>query len=516
MFKARIFATSLYVILSFIIIFIYFQWTNSTILANLGGDNARYLLIAQYLSPYTSFSEVAYHFAINSQYPPVYPLILALAGGAESIQIAHLITTISLLLAVLIMIFWGTKSGLNKLTTVFCLIVFLILPGTLNQALMILSENTYLLFSVLSLLMIENYENTNEKKWIWITVVFIVLASLTRTAGLSLILAFSVYVYFRRPDDEIKLILSSVLPMLAWKFFGLHQGNGYLPALVNEYSETGVINIFQMFHNELINLWYGWILNFTDNKSHLFITSTIGIFCLFSAFSRARQLKLDGLYILIYLGMILIWPYPAEIIRLIYVIIPILLVQAIILLNNITFSIYNRNIIKILPLVFLIIITIIVMPGTYQKYSRFVFPLPQYIKPYRHSQIWFDNDINKALDGIQATRVLVGSMEKLIKIIPEKECVYSIKPSIIGLYSNRISYAPPNIFLKGKDFDKQLNNTGCKYFFMMYLHSPSYPEAYYPMKRIIEYIDILNIYRMDHGDMYFDVSMIGMYSKFHR
>jgi len=71
----------------------YYLWTWSDVLAHFGGDNAYYLLTANYLSPYSSANPVASYYSGISQYPPLYPLLLALSGGGESLLMAHIVTT---------------------------------------------------------------------------------------------------------------------------------------------------------------------------------------------------------------------------------------------------------------------------------------------------------------------------------------------------------------------------------------------------------------------------------------
>jgi hypothetical protein len=50
-----------------------------------GGDNAVYLLTAQYFSPYAPRTALAAHIAQGSLFPPLFPLLLALTGSAESL-----------------------------------------------------------------------------------------------------------------------------------------------------------------------------------------------------------------------------------------------------------------------------------------------------------------------------------------------------------------------------------------------------------------------------------------------
>jgi hypothetical protein len=77
----------------------YLIWGWSSVLGDFGGDNAVYLLTAQYLSPYAPASDLAAQFARGSAFPPLFPLLLALTGGGESLLTAHIVTVSCLLVA---------------------------------------------------------------------------------------------------------------------------------------------------------------------------------------------------------------------------------------------------------------------------------------------------------------------------------------------------------------------------------------------------------------------------------
>jgi len=500
------------VVISGVIAAVYYCWSGSSIIANFGGDNATYLLTANYFSPYSPASEVSRYFAFKSQYPPIYPLILALFGGGESILVAHIITTTSLLIAMVALYCWCVVSGLAKHVAFLIVCTFALLPGTLNQALMILSENTYLLFTLFALVSVSLFEKNMDKQWLWMTVGFIAAASLTRSAGISLISAFIIYVFLKKLEEKTLLSIGSVLPMLIWELISGIQEKDYLAALFNIYDEKP----FQLFTEQILNqgtyLWKGWFLNITDNIVHLGILSAVGILFFIGAANRLRLIKLDGIYVFCYIGMILLWPYPAEIIRFTYVIIPVLMVQALYLLASIPSSLVKLRMRKYFPIIFLTLIIIVIIPSIYQKYSRFTFLLPENIKPYKYTEIWYDNDPNTAIEGIYATRIIIESLKNIGQIIPKNECIIGIKPSIIGLYTNRISYSPPKPHATNNDYLQQLSDTDCKYIYMTYLKSPSFPIAFFPKDIISDKITILNIFRLESGDMYSNVAVLGKFN----
>src|SRR5712692_9243154 len=123
----------------------YYVWTWSDILGGFGGDNAVYLLSAQYLSPFSPHSQVAEYFFRQSPYPPLFPLALALTGGGGSLLIAHLVTTTFLLLALPAIFFLLIFDCFDRPHAFFIAFIFALLTLTYMQELFTHSENLYLL-----------------------------------------------------------------------------------------------------------------------------------------------------------------------------------------------------------------------------------------------------------------------------------------------------------------------------------------------------------------------------------
>ena len=159
--------TDLFVLLFFFIFSgLYLFWTWNPELAGLGGDNCIYLLTAKYYSPWSPPSDIARHFAQHSQYPPGYPLLLSLTGGGESVLAAHLATTACFLLALITLRSWLNTLGMQKTTIFLTLMLFALLPGTVKICMFILSENLYLLLSVLALYLVARAEKKINGPWL--------------------------------------------------------------------------------------------------------------------------------------------------------------------------------------------------------------------------------------------------------------------------------------------------------------------------------------------------------------
>ena len=492
-------AQNIIVALFLCLIFVmYCVWSFSPVLAQFGGDNATYLLTAKLFSPYIPSSLVSEYFAAQSQYPPLYPLLLSLVGGAESILLAHILTTFFLIFSILVMYRWAFSLGLGKLHALALVVIFAMTPGTYMQALSILSENLYLLLS-LSVLCVITLKDNNEK-WDWLAVFLVVCASLTRSAGLPLVLSFIIYIFIIKKRNKYLLSLTALLPMIVWGLFNNQSSTSYATLFSEYYSADFVAVIFQQMLDQSIYMLSVWHRTFTNGSSGYLLLSIFAILCSFGVVYSLYMKRIDGIYVLLYILMILAWPYPAESMRLLYPVVPVLLVQVSILMKDFSpnwNSIYGANIGNI---ILEGILLIILVPNLALTISRFIVPVEEYLAPYKRTYDWYDPNPNSAINGIKFTHGIISSLKDAKNYVPEEQCVYSIKPSVIGLYMERISHKPPTISVDDKNFYKIVEQSNCKYFYMLPFASPTYSTSFYPYERMKDYIDIIKVYYLDNDN----------------
>src|SRR5713226_765688 len=460
----------------------YYVWTWSDILGDFGGDNAIYLLSAQYLSPFSPHSQVAEYFFRQSPYPPLFPLALALTGGGESLLIAHLVTTTFLLLALPAIFFWMILEGFDRLHAFFAALIFALLPGTYMQALFAHSENLYLLFSLLSLLLVSLADARNEQKWLWPAALCVAAASLTRGAGISLIAAFIGYMWLRRSPGKWRLSATALAPALIWQWLGQHTAPGYFSIFAERY-KAGWVVVWDHLNADGHAMWYGWLANFITGNRGVLVVGILGAICLAGLVARLIARKFDGLYSLFYLLLVLIWPFPVEARRLIFVIIPILLVQGLLLLKRLPRLELGASAYRIAPAMVLAIIAISIASPFALVITRFMQPLPSGLESYKRQPDWYFDQPGEAMTRVLIARALTESMGKISDYVPEGSCIYSIKPSIVSFYSHRISVGPPPERVAAAAFRDAIKNGNCKYFYLL-PSSPSFRQPFYPYERI--------------------------------
>lgn len=471
---------------------IYYYWGWSDVLDDFGGDNAFYLLTAQYFSPWSGHSDVAAYFASHSQYPPLYPLILAIFGGGENLLAAHL-ATVTLLLCVFVASYgWLRKLHVPGLIACLLILLFALMPGTYMQALAVLSENLYLFFTLVCLAAVAGYEDDGRQGWLWMAVVSVAAATLTRSAGVSLLAAFFLYLFWHRPPRFWLYAVAAMIPVIAWNLFGGQEAPGYVSSLVAMYKKDPAVLFMRQLSIEGQMLWFGWIGNFTEGVAAKPLAGFLGVLCLSGMGYRFYLRRLDGFYSAAYLALILVWPFPAEAQRLLFAIMPVLLVQGVLLLELIPSLKISRVAIRPVYILFLAV-SLIILPDLALTIERFLGPAPEEFADYRRTPGWYAIDPNEAHLNVAANKLLAAHLGSLSTVVAKGECIYGIKPSIVGYYSGHVSMIPPRPHFDQTEFDAYLQKKNCRYFYMMGFLSPSFPEAYYPLRRLRASLRIVSV-----------------------
>ena len=478
---------------------VYYAWTWSHELGEFGGDNAIYVLTAHYFSPWSEHSDVAAYFAKHSQYPPLFPFLLAIFGGGENLLIAHLITTSCLLLALVIFYCWLTALGFSAILSGMATLLVAILPGTYMEALSIHSENLYLLSSLSGLLAITLAEKTGRNIWYWLGALSVATATITRGAGVSLIAAFGFYLILWRPRRAAVYAVVSALPMVLWNLLSDTQRSGYISSFVEKYSDKSLDALLSNVGVELHALWYGWVANFTSSPVGFPVMGAIGLVCLTGMAYRIYLWKLDALYSAAYLLLVLIWPFPAEARRFMLVITPVLLAQGLLVLGPLVQDRIGHRLLNIRAIM-LLCIFLVALPVVVLTANRFIQRPPDDLAEQRRSLDWYTLEPREALSNIVFDKLIASHLRQVGNIVPAGFCIYSIKPSIVAYYSNRISIIPPPEHLDDAAFRSYLKETNCRYFYLMGFASPSFSRAYYPAQRLQDSLKILNAARLSGND----------------
>ncbi len=463
----------------------YLAWSYTSELGGFGGDNAIYLLSAQFLSLFSPDSELAASYFASSLYPPLFPLFLGLVGADSDLLVAHLMVTSFLLAAFLVLYKWQRSLQLSSWSAFAVAVLFACLPGTYFQTLEILSENLYLLLSLLALWMYRQAETTDRKDWLLGAALAVAAATLTRTAGIALLGALLVHLsLINRSGRSWAAAALALVPVAAWHLW--RGGGGYVSSLTTTYGGSPLTVFFGRLHLHASALWYGWVDNFASAPP-LAVTIAVtafGAVCLAGLAARIFARSLDGLYVSFYLLLMLIWPFPGEAQRFVFVILPILLVQGLWLLAKFPRVALMQKRLALVPAVTLAALTVVTLPQLLLHLDRFSMPLPDEVSSFRHSAGWYHPNPIIATYEVYHSARMVAALKNAAALVPPHDCILSIKPSIVSYYTKRVSKSPPAASVPLTEFDRDIQQRRCSYLFLVAFSSPTFNEPFFPLARL--------------------------------
>jgi hypothetical protein len=329
---------------------IYLIWTWSDEISEFGGDSAAYMIAARYFSPFWPASPVRTQFAQHLLYPPGFPLLIGWSGG--SMLAGHLIVALCLIAAVACLFVWLRLEGIATRDAGWTALIFAAMPGTYLQSLAIHSENPFIALSLAAICaehLAEPGPGMRRPGAWWLAALAVAAASMMRAAALPLVLAFLLRLTLRRPPRWPLLAVTSAGPFCFWALWSkLHQAGLSLYAMQLATTSNGnasgdVIDRIWNQASDIVNAWMKAWLAGSRLPFMYWLAFLFGCICLPRWLGRLRKLKFDAIYLAIYLLVLLVWPFPAEVSRLTYVIVPILLGYSVLQMRDATLALPLRT-----------------------------------------------------------------------------------------------------------------------------------------------------------------------------
>lgn len=468
-------------------------WGFSPVLADFGGDAAYYWLSANHFSPWGEASPVAAHYAERSHFPPLFPLVLALAGGGTSLLAAHVVCVVLMWAGLVVCWRLFVRMGLEAGPALALVVVVTFSRGVLLEGLHIHSEHLYLPLSALALLLALD---GRSRRVLYLAAGCAAAAYLARTVAVVLMAGLLVHVWRRHREALPGCVLICALPVLAWTL--LHSGTvRYVEGMSGLYARG---EMAAMLSNQAAFLWRAWVMSFADPAlpaAGAVLPGALGLLALGGLIERLRRWQPDALYAAAYLALLVVWPYPAEYERMLYPVLPLLMAHALLCvlgpLAHRTPHLAPRRHAQL----FLLVLLIAVLPFTGHALGRLLTPpADQSWAPYQRTRAWFGADPARALLNIGFQRAVT---EALVDIrehdrVGRDECMLAIKTAVAGLYSERIVHGLPRPPIDPGNYAARVERQRCRALFMIEAASPTFPYAYFPYALLESRLEALRVY----------------------
>jgi hypothetical protein len=283
-----------------------------------GGDNAGYLTLAKSILERGTYQDLYDSTEPpHTQYPPVFPLILAGAtaiGLQPWVPLKFVIIAFSTL-AVGFTYLWIRRRGRPELAFGVALIMA-VSPGVLELTHWELSDVPFWAITMVAVYAWDRLR-PGDYRMLALAVIMTTLAYLTRSAGLPLVVAAIAWLTWRKRWRELGAFLLVFAPFALWWWWRARAQGGvdyvgqfwfvdpYQPAL----GRIGVSELLERMRENGVKYmrWHLPVLLFGGQRFRL-ISVLIILLGIYGWGVRMRRPRISEFFLPLYIGLLLIWP----------------------------------------------------------------------------------------------------------------------------------------------------------------------------------------------------------------
>jgi hypothetical protein len=165
-------------------------------------------------------------------------------------------------------------------------------------------------------------------------------------------------------------------------------------------------------------------------------------------YRRVVARRLDGIFVVVYLLMVLMWPFPDHVQRFLLPVFPLMVVQGYLCLVvepnapsvRATWITAMR---QVAATGYIIIFLIITVPSWLHVAKRTLEPIPVELAHFSQSRFWLRAPTTEeALKDVRLRVEIISALQEITEYVPEGECIRASHPQIVMLYSGRITFGP--------------------------------------------------------------------------
>jgi hypothetical protein len=402
-------------------------------------DSVWYLAIADYYRSLVGpeipiHAQTAYD---TSRFPPLYALLIAIVGGGMDRQdiVNHLSIGLTVVAGITV-VAWLRSLGTTTLVAVSALPAVYVTPAILDWLLVPLSEPLFLACLAVTLVAAQRA----RKGALDITVVaaLVSILPLVRSAGIVLAAAFAVWLVRMQHVSLARRVLAAGIataPAILWALYRstkpVFLDYGSEVSLARILEEGGTLGSFAISQFVAIagavQSWFG----VTSWSPASVVIVALGVAACHGWWLRIRDWQLDAIFMPLYVGMLLVWPYPLEMPRLLGVTMPIVAAWAVLSVSHwITRQPTATRLAQGVALVATAGV-VLSLPAWASMLQRASLPTDQALEPYKRTPAYFlagDDDI--ALRGLETSARVFAVVDEASSIVPASECVFTTQTAL--------------------------------------------------------------------------------------
>lgn len=462
-------------------------------------DTAVYLTMADFLSPWRDAPHaIGPSMFYDYSYPPLFPFALALLGGGSEHPIAsYLAASVMSGAAVGAVYAWLRTLEVVRVPAAALTIAFALLPATLLSAMGLQSEPLYaaLVFAGLACWNLRASTGAAAPAG----ALLIGLSVLARTVGISAVAAVLVNVALD-PGLRRRLLLPAlaIAPAAAWFLFRLAAGmhDSYADSVRHDTLAGTLGFLATQAASNPPAMWEGLLRGF-DLLGTPHARALVAVFTALFAFTwlrRLRRLEPDAIYLLCYLAIILVWPFPNHMRRFFQVLMPVYLYYVYSGGSSLAAFLPTTGIRRAVTAGVLAFPVIAMAPSTIAMIGQVDAAEGTEAENFVRTPQWYMYDSPlRATTVMDRVSQVLEAMRGIDEHLPEDACVSSPIYAYIPLYGRRRAFAVPGSRVSDDAFEAQLSR--CPYVFMMAgtVWPPSDFPSMYPHERIKDRLEVIEV-----------------------
>jgi len=455
-------------------------------ITSVANDSVNYLVMARHYSPWAAESEAIRQAWPLQDFPPLFPLLLAFTGAAHSLLSAHIMAVVLGLTGLYLVYRIGVGVSGNRVLANAATLLVAISPGYILGLQGILSESLYML---LSLAFIYQYSKLDRSSNLQLVLVGILLAAamLTRTVGFVLLIALLCHGVLAAvagkcvPATQLKLgatgLLIYVVSMLV---FGPEKQSHYFGAFTGFLSGEDPTDIgggWAVLASQVQSILDAWrtffLIYWLDDYGVTSVLTTVlfGL-SLVGLYVRLRKNRLDAWYGLGYLLLLLLWPHPGQMVRLLFPIVPVLLIYAGVALQLLFINMQSSN---IYSMAFFALLYVLVLPAHAFIHGRLEMADAMDMVPVYEA--FRKPDADMARREIALQNKMIDSFGQIKKHVADGGRVMYFVPAYLAVLGDRTGIGVPYP-VNSSVYTRIARDTNSNYLFLTELHPRKTREGF--------------------------------------
>ena len=415
-------------------------------LSTFASDSPYYLLMARYLSPWHEPSPaIIAAWPPMQDLPPLFPFILAISGAAYSYTFAHILTALFLLLSIPLIFIFGRSMFADHWQALIVVLIFCLSPAAWLNSLGILSENLYLLLSLITLIMFDKAD-FSKKINLFLFGPLLALLILTRTIGVAMLAAFIILCIIRwrqRRIDRQYFVIPIFVALTVITLFQIHSATiptQYIDQLGDLFAANSEdTRLPWQIKRQLTAFSDAWLagLMYHRNEQTVIAQSLlmpVGLLSLCGLLIRIKQLQFDAIYILFYLLILFIWPHPNHSTRFLYPVLCILIMYAFYAISFFIKHIDRANTLLSLAMLLVLMTVLPTLSYTWHRYH-----IGKQWGYHQIAEFYNYPDVEQAKKSAAIRLAIFREIEHLGEITDPEAVIMYFEPAYIFLLANRIS-----------------------------------------------------------------------------